>query len=195
MTPGITPTSTSTAASVASRRSTSSALSTTTSPIPCSTASAISSSVLALPWGTISAGSTPALTAVTISPPPATSSPSPSSTTTRWTAVAGNALDANTTRERGQRAASSVRYSRARARSAGSSTTSTGVPNSSASASARQPPSISVPSASTALEGGKSDNSSAMAGPYAPETTVAFVGTSTWGTRCRRHDYDVDVPG
>jgi hypothetical protein len=58
---------------------------------------------------------------------------------TRWTAVAGNALDAKTTRERGQRAASSVRYSRARARSAGSSTTSAGVPNSSASVSARQP--------------------------------------------------------
>ena len=45
----------------------------------------------------------------------------------------GNALEANTTRERGQRAASSSAYSRARARSAVSATTSTGVPNSSAS--------------------------------------------------------------
>ena len=89
---------------VASSRSTSSALSTTTSPMPCSTAIAISSSPLALPWWTISAGSTPAFSAVRISPPPATSSPSPSSTITRWTAVAGNALEANTTRERGQRA-------------------------------------------------------------------------------------------
>ena len=105
VTPGITRTSTSCSRPVASRRSTSSALSTTTRPIPCSAASAISSSVLALPWWTISAGSTPAFSAVRISPPPATSSPSPSSTITRWTAVAGKALEAKTTRERGQRAA------------------------------------------------------------------------------------------
>ena len=86
-----------------------------------------------------SAGSTPAFSAVRISPPPATSSPRPSSTITRWTAVHGNALEAKTTRERGQRAASSSAYSRARARSAGSATTSAGVPNSAASSSARQP--------------------------------------------------------
>ena len=153
---GMTRTSTSCVAPVASRRSTSSALSTTTSPIPCSTASAISSSPLALPWWTISFGSTPALSAVRISPPPATSSPRPSSTITRWMAVAGNALDANTTRERGQRARSSVTYSRARARSAGSDTTSAGVPNSAARSSARQPPTSSIPSASSALPAGKS---------------------------------------
>ena len=79
---------------------------------------AISSSLLALPCRTSSAGSAPASSAVTISPPPATSSPSPSSTITRWTAVHGNAFEANTTRERGQRAASPSAYSRARARSA-----------------------------------------------------------------------------
>ena len=56
--------------------------------------------------------------------------PEPLLTITRWTAVAGNALDAKTTRERGQRALSSARYSRARARSAGSLTISAGVPNS-----------------------------------------------------------------
>ena len=53
---------------VASSRSTSSALSTTTSPSPCSTAIATSSSVFALPCSTRSAGSAPALSAVTISP-------------------------------------------------------------------------------------------------------------------------------
>ncbi len=147
---------------VSSSRSTSSALSTTTSPRPCSTAIAISSDDFALPCRTTSEGSTPALTALRISPPPATSSPRPSSTITRCTAVAGNALDAKTTRERGHRDVSSVRYSRARDRSAASSTTSTGVPNSAASASARHPPSSSVPSSSRALPAGKSSRSESI---------------------------------
>ena len=99
-----------------------------------------------------------------ISPPPATSSPRPSCTITRWTAVHGNALEANTTRERGQRAFSSSAYSRARARSAGSETTMTGVPNSSASASARQPATVSMPSPASALPGGKSESSDPMDG-------------------------------
>ena len=66
----------------------------------------------------------------------------------------GNAFEANTTRERGQRAASPSAYSRARARSAGSDTTSSGVWNSVASASARQPAMLSIPSGSSALPGG-----------------------------------------
>ena len=66
----------------------------------------------------------------------------------------GNAFDANTTRERGQRAASSRAYSRARARSACSATTSTGVPNSAASASARHPPMRSIPSPATRCRAG-----------------------------------------
>ena len=124
---------------IASSRSTSSGPSTTTRPIPFSTAMAISSVLFALPCSTISAGSTPAFSAVRISPPPATSSPSPSWTITRWTAVHGKALDAKTTREFGQRRRVRRRYSRARARSAASATTSTGVPNSAARSSARQP--------------------------------------------------------
>ena len=71
----------------------------------------------------------------------------------------GKAFEAKTTREFGQRAASSVRYSRARSRSADSATTSTGVPNSAASSSARQPAMVSVPSAATALPGGRSSSS------------------------------------
>ena len=156
--PGITRTSTSCSRPVASSRSTSSSLSTTTRPMPCSAAMAISSSLFALPCRTIVAGSAPALTAVRISPPPATSRPSPSSTITRCTAVAGNALEANTTRERGQRAARPSTYSRARARTASSATTSTGVPNSAARSSARQPPTRSIPSSSGALPGGNSDS-------------------------------------
>ena len=166
-TPGITRTSTSCerpGGTVASSRSTSSELSTTTSPMPCSHAIAISSSLLALPCSTSSAGSAPAASALTISPPPATSSPSPSSSIARWTAVQGNALDANTTRERGQRAASPSAYSRARARSAASETTSTGVPNSAARRSARQPPMRSIPSASTALPCGNRDSRASTAG-------------------------------
>ncbi len=81
----------------------------------------------------------------------------------------GNALEANTTRERGQRAASPSAYSRARARSAGSDTTSTGVSNSPASASARQPSIVSIPSGSSALPGGNSpSNASAPATVMAP---------------------------
>ena len=81
----------------------------------------------------------------------------------------GNALEANTTRERGQRAASPSAYSRARARSAGSDTTSTGVSNSPASASARQPSIVSIPSGSSALPGGNSEsNASAPATVMAP---------------------------
>ena len=141
-TPGITRTSTSwvaPAGSAASSRSRSSAPSTTTSPRPCSTAIAISSSPFALPCSTTFAGSTPARSAVTISPPPATSSPRPSSTITRCTAVHGKALDAKTTRLRGQRAVSPSAYSRARARRASSDTTSTGVPTSAAMSSSRHP--------------------------------------------------------
>ena len=70
-------------------------------------------------------------------------------------AVAGNAFEANTTRERGQRARNSVTYSRARARSAGSDTISAGVPNSAARSSARQPPTSSIPSASERAAGGE----------------------------------------
>ena len=177
VTPGMTRTSTSCAppsGTVASSRSTSSALSTTTRPSPCSTAMAISSSDLALPCSTSVAGSAPALSAVTISPAPATSSPRPSSTITRWTAVHGNAFEANTTRERGHRAASSVLYSRARARSACSATTSTGVPNSRARSSARQPPTLSIPSASSVLPGGNND-STAMTGASCSSRARATV--------------------
>ena len=112
--------------------------------------------LFALPCNTISAGSTPAFSAVRISPPPATSSPSPSCTITRWTAVQGKALDANTTRAFGQRRASSAAYSRARARRADSATTSTGVPNSAARSSARQPEILSMPSSATVLPDGRS---------------------------------------
>ena len=66
-----------------SSRSMSSKLSTTTRPTPCLTASASSSSVLALPCSTSWSGSAPALSAVRISPPPATSRCRPSSTITR----------------------------------------------------------------------------------------------------------------
>ena len=162
VTPGMTRTSTSWLlpdGTSSSSRSTSSGPSTTTSPIPCRTASVSSSIPFAFPCSTIRAGSTPALSAVRISPPPATSRPSPSCTITRWTAVQGKAFEAKTTREEGQRAASSIRYSRARRRSADSSTIIAGVPNFSASSSARQPAMISVPSAATALPGGRSSSS------------------------------------
>ena len=58
-------------------------------------------------------------------------------------------------RARPARAPARCRYSRARARSAGSSTTSAGVPNSRARSSARQPPTSSIPSASSALPAGR----------------------------------------
>ena len=129
-------------------------LSTTTSPTPDAMARATSSSSLALPWSTREAGSAPAARAVMISPPPATSRPRPSSTMTRWTAVHGNDFDANTTRERGHRAARPSRYARARARRASSATTRVGVPNSAATSSNRTPPTVRVPSASRAAVGG-----------------------------------------
>ena len=103
VTSGITRTRTSwrrPAGTCASSRSMSSVLSTTTVPSPTSTASAISSSSLALPCSTRDAGSAPAAIAVMISPPPATSRPSPSSTMTRWIAVHGKDFEAKTTRDR-----------------------------------------------------------------------------------------------
>ena len=87
----------------------SSKLSTTTVPTPELTASSISSVVLALPCMIRVAGSAPAASAVTISPPPATSSHSPSDTISRCAAVQGNALDAKATWESGHRAASCCR--------------------------------------------------------------------------------------
>ena len=73
---------------------------------------------------------------------------------TRWTAVQGKAFDAKTTRLRGQRAASSSAYSRARARSASSDTTSTGVPTSVAMSSSRHPATSVIPSASGVVPAG-----------------------------------------
>jgi hypothetical protein len=97
------------AGTAATSRSTSSRLSTTTVPTPHRTASSISSVVLALPCSTSVAGSAPAASAVTISPPPATSSHRPSDTMSRCTAVQANAFDAKATCERGHRSANPSR--------------------------------------------------------------------------------------
>ncbi len=170
---------------IASSRSTSSGPSTTTRPIPFSTAMAISSVLLALPCSTTSDGSTPALSAVRISPPPATSSPRPSSTITRCTAVHGKALDAKTTRDFGQRRASSSAYSLARERSADSATTSTGVPNSAARSSARHPPMVSIPSGSVSLPAGNSSSRSLMSGDLRPGAMPSRPARPSRSSRAR----------
>ena len=70
-------------------------------PTPALTAISISSSVFAFPCITIFAGLTPAASAITNSPPPATSTPSPSSPMRRKTEVSGSDLEAQITSELG----------------------------------------------------------------------------------------------
>src|SRR5580693_6706895 len=130
-------------------------------PTPASVAIVSSAVVLALPCITIRAGSTPPARAITSSPPPATSTPMSCCAISRYTAVHGKALEAQTIRAPGQFSSRACRNRRTWAPMASSSMTNSGVPQAAARSASRHPPTTSSPSGSRREPGGNRPSSSA----------------------------------